>query len=680
MKKLFVLLLVLSLAVCLGVTALAIEEGGEFPAADGVDVEPAYKLSVVDVDFGTVTYKLYHTAKPLTIISSGNHDATITGFEVSGDFETYATGDNVITAGSTNTSWMIRPKAGLTVADSPYTGTVTITYNNGATATAGLYVSIEKAEAPIYSSTAPLSIDYKQETIHVVRNDDAIEPLYAINSRVEDDEALGTQIENGGSITDYIGTKIYYTVVESDNYKAATWWRSRSIPARPEAPTGPKKQADESIEGYCDGSITGLDSTMEYKLQGAESWTPAPENASQITGLASGTYLVRYKATDRAFASEALEITLAALQPATYTLSAADVDFGTVAYDPDAYEAKTLTITSSGNSDAAITDVSCTGPFEVAVPGNSTVTAGGTDTSWAIRPKAGTGASSTACTGTVTITYNNGATATADLTVTIQAAEQAAPEHHTLIAPWGTDWIAYEKQESSYGAPIEYSFDGGQTWITGTPDPEDPNRMVISGLTPDTHYSVEFRYGPSPDGNYMASAAAELTYSVGFTTMHEVKITQGDGSVFYLGDSEGLTFVSSDKFEDFNYLYVYPKGADMSTVWPLDAENFCAEEGSVRILLKAEYLNSLPVGEYVVEIPCTSRLGEGEAIASFFVKEAPVSSGGSSDDGVVKTGGSSDDGVVKTGDSRQAGLWAALILVCGGALALSLVAGKRKKH
>jgi hypothetical protein len=78
-----------------------------------------------------------------------------------------------------------------------------------------------------------------------------------------------------------------------------------SVPARPVAPTG-VTAVDESYSGAGDGSITGLDSTMEY--DDGPGYTACD---GDLTGLSPGEYLVRYRAVaDAAFASEALTLTL----------------------------------------------------------------------------------------------------------------------------------------------------------------------------------------------------------------------------------------------------------------------------------------------------------------------------------------------------------------------------------
>ena len=53
---------------------------------------------------------------------------------------------------------------------------------------------------------------------------------------------------------------------------------------------------NETIDGKADGKITGVDSTMEYCMEGEESYTAI--EGTELTGLEDGTYHVRYAAKE----------------------------------------------------------------------------------------------------------------------------------------------------------------------------------------------------------------------------------------------------------------------------------------------------------------------------------------------------------------------------------------------
>lgn len=62
------------------------------------------------------------------------------------------------------------------------------------------------------------------------------------------------------------------------------------------APTG-LTATKASSSTATDGKISGVTSAMEYQADGASTWTAVGENKTEITGLTSGTYKVRYAGT-----------------------------------------------------------------------------------------------------------------------------------------------------------------------------------------------------------------------------------------------------------------------------------------------------------------------------------------------------------------------------------------------
>ena len=80
--------------------------------------------------------------------------------------------------------------------------------------------------------------------------------------------------------------------------------QSLPVPARDVAPTVGKT---DTTGGGSNGTITGVDSAMQYRGTGA--WIPVTDTT--VTGLAAGTYQVRLQATATAFASESASVTIA---------------------------------------------------------------------------------------------------------------------------------------------------------------------------------------------------------------------------------------------------------------------------------------------------------------------------------------------------------------------------------
>jgi hypothetical protein len=92
---------------------------------------------------------------------------------------------------------------------------------------------------------------------------------------------------------DWYGTTISIVRKASDYYATDSKVQTLEIPARDDAPTG-LGSVNETALGANDGQITGVRSwEMEYKPVGADKWTDC--TSETITGLAIGTYQVRYK-------------------------------------------------------------------------------------------------------------------------------------------------------------------------------------------------------------------------------------------------------------------------------------------------------------------------------------------------------------------------------------------------
>jgi len=72
-------------------------------------------------------------------------------------------------------------------------------------------------------------------------------------------------------------------------------------------PNAPAASVQNCINGN-DGKLTGVDDTMEYRISGEESWIAIV--GSEVPGLASGSYEVRYKANGTALASAPQTVTI----------------------------------------------------------------------------------------------------------------------------------------------------------------------------------------------------------------------------------------------------------------------------------------------------------------------------------------------------------------------------------
>lgn len=358
-----------------------------------------------------------------------------------------------------------------------------------------------------------VTIDFINETI-------SLENVYEANTAAD---FSGSAIESGGSVQP--GASVYVrTKATADALASAS--AQVSIPARTEAPT--VEAVDETIDGKGDGQITGVTAAMEYRAAGG-GWADCPEVS--VTGLADGGYEVRSKATEESFASEAASVTIGQGVPATYTLELTIPELADEVYNYAQPEGSALNITSSGNSRAEIISVTVddAAAFEIAGSGQY-VEAGGSLTSYIVRPKTGLEAGD--YTATVTVNYKGGETysgeetftVTADIAFTVECAPQATPAAPSLESRdmYSITLKALPAKEN--GAQPQYRMNGG-AWQTST---------KFEGLRPGTTYVFEQRYAAV--GSYLASepsAKAQIsTVSPMLSEPHDIVVVPSlNGSV-----------------------------------------------------------------------------------------------------------------------------------------------------
>ena len=99
-----------------------------------------------------------------------------------------------------------------------------------------------------------------------------------------------------------------------------------SVTKAPQAAPAGLKAAAPSTSYTADGTITGTTAAMEWTAKGSTAYTACTGNT--VTGLAAGTYLVRYAETATHLASKAAEVTVpayvAAFQPLTLSFDPTD--------------------------------------------------------------------------------------------------------------------------------------------------------------------------------------------------------------------------------------------------------------------------------------------------------------------------------------------------------------------
>ncbi len=358
-----------------------------------------------------------------------------------------------------------------------------------------------------------VTIDYVNETIR-------FDSAYEVNTAAD---FSGSAIVSGGAIQP--GSSVYVRTKATGSALASAS-ALVSIPARPAALE--VTAVDETIDGKADGQITGVSAAMEYRAASG-SWTPC--EGESVTGLADGTYNVRNKSTENSFAGEAATVTVGKGVPATYTLSLEIAEIETEIYNYAQPEGSALELTSSGNSKAEIvsTVVDNTDAFEIAGSGQY-VEAGGSLSSYIVRPKTGLEAGD--YTATVTVTYKGGEsysgsetfTVEADVAFTVEKAPQAAPKAPEVYKRELYSITLKALPTNANGAQPQYRINGG-AWQSSP---------VFNDLKAGTSYTFEQRYAAV--GSYLAS---EPSTAVKFSTVfpfyaetHDISISKtGNGTV-----------------------------------------------------------------------------------------------------------------------------------------------------
>jgi hypothetical protein len=182
----------------------------------------------------------------------------------------------------------------ITATNITLSGTASDNYKLSVT-TAEANATITNASQAVPAAGEGYIIDYTEETI-------TVKDGYEVSTTK--DFTDGTAVTSGSTITP--GTTYYVRLAAKTNYNASPA-TAFSVP-RPAKPTG-LTVTDETIQGKKDGTISGVTEAMEYKLSNAKDWTPI--TGTELTGLAPGSYDIRYAATSSTLVSEAATVTVA---------------------------------------------------------------------------------------------------------------------------------------------------------------------------------------------------------------------------------------------------------------------------------------------------------------------------------------------------------------------------------
>lgn len=154
----------------------------------------------------------------------------------------------------------------------------------------------------------------------------------------------GSQTEAGAS---YTASLTALTGKAAGNYALPTEGLTCDFSIKNAAQGAPVVQvAAETVSGKRDGKITGVGATMEWRAKGADKYQAVDEGVTELTGLAAGTYEVRYQAKANYDASSATEVTVAAGPKLVVTLPSNQVGYAltSTATELDWHGTATLTM------------------------------------------------------------------------------------------------------------------------------------------------------------------------------------------------------------------------------------------------------------------------------------------------------------------------------------------------
>ena len=173
-------------------------------------------------------------------------------------------------------------------------------------------------------------------------------PEATLGNVIDDDDlgatVEGSQVEAGDS---YQANLTAPTGKAAGNYVLPTEGLTCDFSIKNAAQGAPVVQvAAETVSGKRDGKITGVDATMEWRAKGADKYQAVDEGTAELTGLAAGTYEVRYQAKANYDASSATEVTVAAGPKLVVTLPSNQVGYAltSTATELDWHGTATLTM------------------------------------------------------------------------------------------------------------------------------------------------------------------------------------------------------------------------------------------------------------------------------------------------------------------------------------------------
>ena len=268
---------------------------------------------------------------------------------------------------------------------------------------------------------------------------------------------------------------------ESEPVKAMT------AKAAPESPVQDQKVG----EAGNDGSINGVDDTMEYSVDGGNTWISVPDGATEIPGLSKGDVLVRYEAVPEKKDADGNVVTPAqpASEPKKVTVSDKDAGPAAPTGIETSSETNKITVTKPKNTDPA------NPVYEYSIDGGTT---------WQTTPdftkdKDGNNLKP----GTVypiTVRVKETPTTMPSEPATVNAATSPAPISDDQIETTGTTMTIKDPQPNTQYdvkdnngntvATVQVDENGDVKVVKGDAKKDEDGNIVVSGLDPDKKYTV----------------------------------------------------------------------------------------------------------------------------------------------------------------------------------------------
>ena len=165
-------------------------------------------------------------------------------------------------------------------------------------------------------STPSVTIDYANEQLSNLTPNGA----YEINGTAVTADGTGKlAIE-----TEWLGTTLSIVKTGNGTTTVDSSEQPVVIPSRPATPTGVGK-TDESYPGAGNGELTGVTNALEYKASTSSNWTSI--SGTTVDGLTPGAYEVRVKATETAFASTPVNVTVSSIPATPESTPSATIDY-----------------------------------------------------------------------------------------------------------------------------------------------------------------------------------------------------------------------------------------------------------------------------------------------------------------------------------------------------------------